>query len=75
MSPVVALNLLLPRALRPLGVQDPIAGPLVAVARAVGVLPEEEEDGWRGQPLTLSFSLAREVNERHLLGKHEQTES
>ena len=26
------------------------AGPLVAAARAVGVLPEQEEDGWAGEP-------------------------
>ena len=33
-----------------LGTKDPIAGPLVAAARAVGVLPEQEEDGWAGEP-------------------------
>jgi len=34
----------------PLGTKDPIAGPLVAAARATGVLPEEEDDGWTGEP-------------------------
>ena len=33
-----------------LGTKDPIAGPLVAAARSVGVLPEQEEDGWAGEP-------------------------
>ena len=33
-----------------LGTKDPIAGPLVAAARAVGALPQEEEDGWTGEP-------------------------
>ena len=37
-------------AARPLGTTDPIAGPLVAAARRLGVLPEEEEDGWTGEP-------------------------
>ena len=34
----------------PLGTKDPIAGPLVAAARSVGLLPEQEEDGWSGEP-------------------------
>jgi len=29
---------------------DPIAGPLVKLARRLAVLPEEEADGWRGEP-------------------------
>ncbi|KAH8093336.1 DUF2358-containing protein [Aureococcus anophagefferens] len=29
---------------------DPIAGPLVAAARALGALPEAEADGWTGEP-------------------------
>ena len=33
-----------------LGTKDPIAGPLVAAARSLGVLPETEEDGWSGEP-------------------------
>ncbi len=33
-----------------LGTKDPIAGPLVAAARSLGVLPEQEEDGWAGEP-------------------------
>ena len=33
-----------------LGTKDPIAGPLVAAARSVGLLPEQEEDGWAGEP-------------------------
>jgi len=50
----IALKLLLPRmaspAASPLGTQDPIAGPLVAVGRSVGILPEREADGWEGEP-------------------------
>ena len=51
----LALKVLLPRALGggasgPVGSSDPIAGPLVALARRVGVLPEAEEDGWDGEP-------------------------
>ena len=37
-------------AASPLGTQDPIAGPLVAAARALGALPEAEADGWTGEP-------------------------
>ena len=33
-----------------LGTQDPIAGPLVAIARKFGVLAAEEPDGWTGEP-------------------------
>ena len=33
-----------------LGTKDPIAGPLVAAARSVGLLPEQEADGWAGEP-------------------------
>ena len=29
---------------------DPIAGPIIAVSRRVGLLPEAEEDGWTGEP-------------------------
>ena len=39
-----------PKAASPLGTQDPIAGPLVAAARALGALPEAEADGWTGEP-------------------------
>lgn len=48
----LALKFFLPRALRPstLGTMDPIAGPLVAAARRLGLLPEAEGDGWRGEP-------------------------
>ena len=50
----IALKLLLPRmaspAASPLGTQDPISGPLVAVARSVGILPAREADGWEGEP-------------------------
>jgi glutaredoxin 3 len=33
-----------------LGTKDPIAGPLVAAARSIGMLPEQEADGWAGEP-------------------------
>jgi len=33
-----------------LGTMDPIAGPLVKAARAVGLMPKEEADGWTGEP-------------------------
>ena len=33
-----------------LGTKDPIAGPLVAAARSIGVLPDQEDDGWAGEP-------------------------
>ena len=33
-----------------LGTTDPIAGPLVAAARRVGLMPEQEADGWTGEP-------------------------
>lgn len=33
-----------------LGTMDPIAGPLVLLARRLGRLPEEEADGWNGEP-------------------------
>jgi len=33
-----------------LGTMDPIAGPLVKAARAVGLMPQEEADGWSGEP-------------------------
>jgi len=49
----IALKVLLPRAISPHGAgrsMDPIAGPLVAAARAMGALPSEEADGWRGEP-------------------------
>jgi len=46
----IALKLLLPSKLSPLGASDPIAGPLVALARRTGVLPAEEADGWTGEP-------------------------
>lgn len=46
----IALKLNLPSKLSPLGSADPIAGPLVAVARQVGLLPAQEEDGWTGEP-------------------------
>ena len=48
----LALKIFLPRAVRPstLGTMDPIAGPLVAAARRLGLLPEAEGDGWRGEP-------------------------
>jgi len=50
----LALTVMLPRAISspasPLGTQDPIAGPLVAVGRALGLLPAQEEDGWTGEP-------------------------
>ena len=52
----IALKVLLPRELarvrrreRPLGTMDPIAGPLVAASRRLGLLPKEE-DGWTGEP-------------------------
>ena len=47
-----ALKVLLPRALAPsnLGTMDPIAGPLVGAARALGLMAKEEDDGWRGEP-------------------------
>lgn len=38
------------KAPSPLGTKDPIAGPLVAAARKVGVLPAQEADGWDGEP-------------------------
>lgn len=34
-----------------LGSKDPIAGPLVDLARRLGALPESEEGGWTGEPL------------------------
>lgn len=37
-------------AASPLGTMDPIAGPLVRAARRAGLMPDEEEDGWRGEP-------------------------
>ena len=55
----IAVQLALPRALakpvaKPakssLGTTDPIAGPIIAVSRRVGLLPEAEEDGWTGEP-------------------------
>lgn len=54
----IALRLGLPAALSkppaapasPLGTTDPIAGPLVAASRRIGLLPEAEEDGWTGEP-------------------------
>ena len=51
----IAVKLLLPDALRrpsasPLGTMDPIAGPLVALARRTGALPAAEADGWTGEP-------------------------
>ena len=46
----IALKLNLPAKLAPLGSSDPIAGPLVALARRTGVLPAAEADGWTGEP-------------------------
>jgi glutaredoxin len=46
----IALRLNLPASLRPLGTSDPIAGPLVALARRTGLLPAAEADGWTGEP-------------------------
>ena len=37
-------------AASPLGTMDPIAGPIVKAARALGLMAEEEADGWRGEP-------------------------
>jgi len=34
----------------PLGTMDPIGGPLVRAARALGLLPKAEADGWAGEP-------------------------
>lgn len=51
----LALKVLLPREIarakppvRPL--MDPIAGPLVSVARRLGLLPNAEDGGWTGEP-------------------------
>lgn len=46
----IALKLALPSKLTPLGSADPIAGPLVALARRTGLLPAQEADGWTGEP-------------------------
>lgn len=53
----IAVKLLLPRALQAgtpteskLGSTDPIAGPLLAAGRAIGLVPEAEADGWTGEP-------------------------
>ena len=39
-----------------LGTKDPIAGPLVALARSIGLLPEAEDDGWTGEPSSWASS-------------------
>ena len=51
----IALKLTLPAKLgepsaSPLGTADPIAGPLVAFSRSIGLLPAAEADGWTGEP-------------------------
>lgn len=61
----IALKVTLPAKLSPLGSTDPIAGPLVAVARRTGLLPAAEEDGWTGEPTAWaeSDSLAQRLSE------------
>lgn len=48
----IALMIQLPRAVSPspLGKMDPIAGPLISAARSLGLMQQEEEDGWTGEP-------------------------
>ena len=43
-------GLLLTSAASPLGTMDPIAGPIVKLGRRLGLIPEEEDDGWTGEP-------------------------
>ena len=61
----IALKVNLPSKLMPLGSTDPIAGPLVAMARRTGVLPEAEADGWTGEPTQWAEadSMAQQLSE------------
>ena len=66
----IALKLTLPskiggKSASPLGTADPIAGPLVAFSRSVGLLPAEEADGWTGEPTAWaeSDSIAQRLSE------------